>query len=77
MDEGECPATLMDQSLDLTKDNKYEVTIINLGMDRKKIFILQQDTGRSIYKDQEVEHDGWCLINTQDYNPLNLKFGKA
>ena len=58
MDEGECPATFMDQSLNQTKDNKYELSITNLRMDRKKTFISYQDTGTSIYKDQEVEHDG-------------------
>jgi len=36
MDEGECPATLIDQFLDQFKDNKYKVTITNLRMDSEK-----------------------------------------
>jgi hypothetical protein len=40
MDEGEHPATLMDQFLDPIKGNKYEVTITNLRMDSEKT--LQQ-----------------------------------
>jgi hypothetical protein len=40
MDEGEHPATLIDQFLDQIKDNKYEVTITNLRMDSEKT--LQQ-----------------------------------
>jgi hypothetical protein len=40
MDEGEHPATLIDQFLDQIKDNKYEVTVTNLRMDSEKT--LQQ-----------------------------------
>ena len=36
MDEGECPATLIDQFLDQIKDNKYEVTITHLRIDSEK-----------------------------------------
>jgi len=36
MGEGEHPATLMDQFLDQIKDNKYEVTITSLRMDKGK-----------------------------------------
>ena len=36
MNEGEHPATLMDQFLDQIKDNKYKVTITNLRMKNGK-----------------------------------------
>jgi len=36
MNEGGCPATLMDQFLDQIKDNKYEVTVTNLRMNNGK-----------------------------------------
>ena len=36
INEGEDPATLMDQFLDQIKDNKYEVTVTNLRMDNGK-----------------------------------------
>jgi len=36
MNEGKCPATLMDQFLDQIKDSKYEVTITNLRMNNGK-----------------------------------------
>jgi len=33
INEGECPATLMDQFLDQIKNNKYEVTVTNSRME--------------------------------------------
>jgi len=53
MNEGEHPATLMEQLLDQIKDNKYEVTITNLRMDNGKTMETCIDLILSCHRVQE------------------------